>query len=535
MIQGRVLVIAGSDCSGGAGLEADQKVLAAHGCYAMTATTALTVQNTTGVKGIHVVPADFVEQQIEACLEDVGVDVVKTGMLAAADTIDMVARQITKHGVGSLVVDPVMVSTSGAQLLPQEAVRGLSNHLFPLTTVLTPNIPEAVLILGENGNPALAKRQICSVADIESVGRHIQALGPEWVLVKGGHLPFRSDMTVAETEDEKHVVVDILVGPGGKVFRVQSPYQATSSTHGTGCSLASSIAAGIAKGMDVPRAVRSACRYIEAGIRNAPELGRGNGPLNHFHSVQILPFAPGYFIEYLLQRPDVKHVWETFLHHPFVMALGNGTLPLESFKGYIIQDYLYLVHFSRANALAAYKSKDIESIGRTNEIVGHIIHEMQLHVGYCEKFGISEDQIRKTEEKQGKPTPSYPPATQKAPNPLPSQSRPPCTAYTRYVLDTGQSEDWLALQMALAPCLLGYGAVAQMLHSHDLTRRDDNAYWPWIQNYAADGYKRAVRLGTELLEKHIRLQSPSRIEELVGIFIHATKMETGFWEMFPYR
>ncbi|KAH0599340.1 hypothetical protein MHUMG1_03457 [Metarhizium humberi] len=470
MVKGRVLVIAGSDCSGGAGLEADQKVLAAHGCYAMTATTALTAQNTTGVKGIHVIPAAFVEQQIEACIEDVGVDVIKTGMLAAAKTIDMIARQVAKHGITSLVVDPVMVSTSGAQLLPREAIRELSMHLLPRATVLTPNIPEAILILSENGDSALAEKKICSVSDVEFIGRRIQALGPEWVLVKGGHLPFRADMSVAETEHEKHVVVDLLVGPEGKVFRVQSPYQPSTSTHGTGCSLASAIAAGLAKGIDVPAAVHSACRYIEAGIRSAPKLGKGNGPLDHFHSIQSLPFAP-----------------------------------------------------------------DIESIGRANKIVSYIIHEMQLHVNYCKQFGISEEEIQATEEKQA------------------------CTAYTRYVLDVGQSEDWLALQMALAPCLLGYGAVAQMLHSHRLTRTKDNIYWPWIQNYVAEDYTSAVRLGSgeflqracpvlfvadifappsgmpELLEKHMRLQSPSRVEELIKIFIHGTKMETGFWEMFPYK
>ncbi|KAK2612194.1 trifunctional hydroxymethylpyrimidine kinase/phosphomethylpyrimidine kinase/thiaminase [Conoideocrella luteorostrata] len=512
MAHGRVLVIAGSDCSGGAGLEADQKVLAAHGCYAMTATTALTAQNTTGVNSIHVIPSEFVEQQIEACIQDIGVDVIKTGMLASATTIEMVAKQVARHKVASLVVDPVMVSTSGAQLLPHEAIQELSRHLLPLTTVLTPNVPEARLILLENGVYALANKEIQSATDVESIGREIRALGPNWVLVKGGHLPFRSDMTVAQTEEEKQLVVDVLVGPDNQILRVVSPYQASTSTHGTGCSLASAIAAKIAEGADIPHAVRSACRYIEAGIRTAPKLGNGNGPLNHFHSIQRLPFIHGYFVEYLLGRPDVRDIWKTFVHHPFVMALGNGSLPLESFKGFIIQDYLYLIHFSRANALAAYKSKGIGEISRANEIVGHIMREMQLHVNYCESFGISPDEIHVTEEKQA------------------------CTAYTRYVLDVGQSEDWLALQMALAPCLLGYGAAAEMLHSHELTHRDEgNPYWPWIQNYVADDYIEAVRVGSELLENHVILQSPSRIEELVKIFIYGTKLEIGFWEMFPYK
>lgn len=131
-----------------------------------------------------------------------------------------------------------MVSTSGAQLLPHEAVQELSKHLLPLTTVLTPNIPEANLILSENGGSASTQREICSVSDVELIGRQIQALGPKWVLVKGGHLPFRSDMLVAQTECEREIVVDVLVGPEGQILRVQSPYQKSTSTHGTGCSLA---------------------------------------------------------------------------------------------------------------------------------------------------------------------------------------------------------------------------------------------------------------------------------------------------------
>ncbi|XP_044717645.1 phosphomethylpyrimidine kinase domain-containing protein [Hirsutella rhossiliensis] len=489
MAPGRVLLVAGSDSSGGAGLEAGQKVLAAHGCYAMTATTALTVQNTTGVKGIHVIPSTFVEQQMEACLEDVGADVITTGMLAAADTIEAIARQVVKHKTRALVVDPVMVSSSGAQLLPHEAIRGLSQHLLPLTTVLTPNLPEAKLILAEAGNSGSVpppQGAIESVVDVEALGRQIQAMGPQWVLLKGGHLPFRADMTVASTEAEREVVVDVLLGPDDFVLRLQSPWQESMSTHGTGCSLAAAISSGLSKGQNVPVAVRAACRYIEAGIRSAPGLGNGCGPLGHFHSIQHLPFSPGYFVEYLLDRPDVK-------------------------AGYIIQDYLYLIHFARANALAAYKAKNVDDINRATEIVGHILRELQLHINYCESFGVSLSEMKATEENQA------------------------CTAYTRYVLDVGQSDDWLALQMALAPCLLGYGAVAQMLDADPKTRREGNTYWPWIQNYIADDYVQAVELGSQLLEESMRLQSPSRIEELVKIFIHATKMEIGFWEMFPFK
>ncbi|KAJ2967682.1 hypothetical protein NUW58_g10394 [Xylaria curta] len=223
----------------------------------------------------------------------------------------------------------------------------------------------------------------------------------------------------------------------------------------------------------------------------------------------MLPFAPGRFVDWLLSRSDVAPVWHRFVNHPFVLALGNGELPLESFKNYLVQDYLYLVHFARANALASYKARNIQDIAAGAKIVQHIHTEMKLHIDYCKSFGIEKDEIEATEEHQA------------------------CTAYTRYVLDIGQSEDWLGLQISLAPCLLGYGAIAKQLHADPRTKTEGNTYWPWILNYVADDYVQAVQTGCELIEKNAVLHSPSRIEELVKIFIHATKMEIGFWEMFP--
>lgn len=219
-------------------------------------------------------------------------------MLATAETIEMIANMVIKHTIPALVVDPVMVSTSGAQLLPHEAIQQLSQHLLPLTTLLTPNIPEAALILG------VEQDSITCVADLEDAGRKIRDLGPKWVLVKGGHLPFGKDDSVGM----KKVVIDVLVGPEG-VLRVESPWQDSMSTHGTGCSLAckfacvenilfgmliylAAVASGMAKGQDIPTAVKAACRYIEAGIRSAPKIGGGHGPLNHFHSTYTLPFSP---------------------------------------------------------------------------------------------------------------------------------------------------------------------------------------------------------------------------------------------------
>jgi len=501
----RILVIAGSDSSGGAGLEADQKVIAAHGCYAMTATTALTAQNTQGVNGIHETPSYFVQKQIEACIDDIGVDVVKTGMLASASTVAVVADALRKHAIKKSVVDPVMVATSGSQLLPESAVKTLCDILLPETFILTPNIPEANLIVKEAG---LSPVNIVDLESMRKLAAAVCNLGPKYVLLKGGHVPLTSQREVAKCEREKSIVANVLCGDGTEeVFEM--PFQHSRNTHGTGCSLASAIACNLASNMGISKAVRSACRYVEAGIRSSIDLGKGSGPINHFHSIQSLPFVPGGFVEYLLERDDVQAAWHAYTHHEFVQRMGNGTLPRETFKYYMIQDYLYLIHFARANALAGYKTKNLDDIAAAAQIVTHIRHEINLHISECAEFGMTQEDMEKHEESQA------------------------CTAYSRYVLDIGQSEDWLALHISLLPCLLGYGMIARRLHSEQANNHaaEINPYLSWINNYVADDYTAAVEKGCALIEKHAVYQSPHRIEELIAIFVHATQMETGFWDM----
>ncbi|KAK2813611.1 hypothetical protein FQN50_000006 [Emmonsiellopsis sp. PD_5] len=505
MLPKRVLVIAGSDSSGGAGLEADQRVLAAHGCYALTATTALTAQNTLGVQDVHVVPPAFVRKQIDAGLEDVGADVVKLGMLASAETAEMISEALRHHKVPVVVLDPVMVSTSGSELLASTAVQVVRAKLLPLTTILTPNIPEAILLLQESG----VEQQVRNPENLEDaiqLAKQIHKLGSKYVLLKGGHLPLTANFQKPANDQEAAKVVDVLYD-GEEVTLFENAFLTSKNTHGTGCSLASAIAANLAGGMGVVRAVRAACRFVEAGIRTSVDMGKGSGPINHFHSVYSLPFAPGGFLEYVLDRPDVQPVWEAFTGHEFVAGLGSGKLPVEKFKHYLIQDYHYLVHFARSNALAASKHNDIEGIAMSAQIVLHIKREMELHLDYCASFGLSKEDIENCKESQA------------------------CVAYSRYILDVGQSEDWLALQVALSPCLIGYGQIAKRLHSDENTVRMGNKYWKWIENYVADDYAEAVRKGSELLETRMRNVSPSRMEELIRIFVRATELEIGFWDM----
>ena len=257
------LTIAGSDSSGGAGIQADLKSFAALGVYGASVITALTAQNTTGVSGIHPVPAAFVTAQIDAVFSDLAVGAVKIGMVAQVETIAVIADGLTRWSPGHVVLDPVMVATSGDRLLAAEAVDALRTRLFPLASLITPNLPEAAAILNE----PIAEGE----AAVESQGRRLLATGCRAVLVKGGH--------GHGTES-----VDYLID-NERSIALSAPRIATANTHGTGCSLSSAIAAGLAKGEDLETAVRNAKAWITAAITEADRfvVGRGHGPVHHFH------------------------------------------------------------------------------------------------------------------------------------------------------------------------------------------------------------------------------------------------------------
>lgn len=236
-----------------------------------------------------------------------------------------------------------MVSTSGSQLLPETAIETLIQHLLPHTTLLTPNLPEARLLLQTAGYDIPDPK---NVDDIVSMAQHVRSLGPKWVLLKGGHLPLTHGRVVSTHDSEKEVVLNILVGDTG-VTMLESPYLQSRNTHGTGCSLASAIACNLAEGMSMAKAVKKANLYVEAGIKTAVDMGGGSGPINHFHSMYMLPFTPGNFISYLLDREDVQKPWKEYTQHEFVQSMGAGTLPVEKFMYYLVQDYLFLVSICR--------------------------------------------------------------------------------------------------------------------------------------------------------------------------------------------
>ena len=293
-LHGRVLIIAGSDSGGGAGIQGDLKTVQALGGYGMTAITALTAQNTLGVFGVHPVPENFVAQQIKLCLDDIGADAIKTGMLHSARVIETVVNSLDSYlppplrgrlgggsfplntdsptpqpspargeGVIPLVVDPVMVAKGGSSLLAAEALEALKTLLIPRATIITPNLPEAELLLGRPIQSGDA-----DAADMKRAAEELLALGSQAVLLKGGH-------------GEGDILTDYYLNRNGESFALTTRRIETRHTHGTGCALASAIATSLAQNQSFSDAIHRAHRYIQDAIAHAPGLGQGHGPLGH--------------------------------------------------------------------------------------------------------------------------------------------------------------------------------------------------------------------------------------------------------------
>ena len=256
------LTIAGSDSSGGAGIQADIKTMTANGVYAMSAITALTAQNTTGVTDIMEVTPEFLKAQLDCIFTDIRPNAVKTGMVSASALIEVIAERLRFYGAENLVVDPVMVATSGARLISEDAIGTLKKELLPLAKVITPNIPEAEVLSG---------RTVASEKDMEAAAKEIYEKYGCGVLCKGGH----------SINDANDLLYDGKEMIWFKGKRINNP-----NTHGTGCTLSSAIASGLAKGYDLPTAVRSAKNYISCALAAMLDLGKGSGPMNHAFAIK---------------------------------------------------------------------------------------------------------------------------------------------------------------------------------------------------------------------------------------------------------
>ncbi|KAG6844025.1 hypothetical protein H0H87_010534 [Tephrocybe sp. NHM501043] len=501
------------DSSGGAGVQADLKTIAAHGCYGTSAVTALTSQNTTGVQAVHPTPLEFVEKQIHSILDDIETHAIKTGMLYNGDCVKAVIRSLTAHYSSSslppIVCDPVCVSTSGHSLLDPDAIQVLVDEFFPLTTLITPNQAEAELLLSHRGVPC----EIKTIQDMVTAAKSLLRFGSHAVLLKGGHvitsmndveklsrqLPggefiysglLSNNMEILQVDNTRDpkLVADVLCD-GDQISVFVRPYIQSTSTHGTGCTLSAAIASHLARGSNLKEAVREAVTYTHLAIQTAEPIGHGHGPLNHFHAAipRLIPRAsltdPYPFVRLLIEGNVAE--WKGYVEHDFVKLLGRGTLPRKAF-----------VHFMIAT-----------------KTIMNIIAEIETHKSFCASFGVSEKELENTPEAAA------------------------TTAYGAYLIDIGLQGDSTRLLMALLACLLGYGEVGLWLKKEAALQDtwviiDGNPYKRWMDDYSGQMYQGAVKLGLALIESRAVEDppSPARLAEWVQVWERCTKFERGFWD-----
>ncbi|OSX56270.1 hypothetical protein POSPLADRAFT_1068178 [Postia placenta MAD-698-R-SB12] len=543
MTSNAVLTIAGSDSSGGAGIQADLKTFTALGCYGTSVVTALTAQNTTGVQGVYPTPPEFVEQQLRSVLDDVEINAIKTGMLVDADVTRAVARTLKSHygaAIPPLVCDPVCVSTSGHTLLHPDAVDVMISELFPLAAVVTPNKAEAVLLLSQRGLPS----RVDTLEDMLVASRNLLSLGPRAVLLKGGHITTTMDdvrkvaaahphiqvvregllgenmeiLQVAEQDLSKRVLVVDALQEANAITLFVRPRIDSKSTHGTGCTLSAALATALSRGKTFAEATRAATAYTHLGIETAEPIGSGHGPLNHLHPILIRSVPqptesnPHPLVRSMIESS--RSIWKAYVEHDFVKQLAMGTLPRECFLHFLKQDYLYLKYYARAYGLLAAKSATFPAIETATRTIINVVTEVSMHTAYCAEWGVSEQELAATPES---------PAT---------------TAYGAYILDAGIQGDSARLVMALAACLLGYGEVGLWL-KREAARPDtwvkleDNPYRRWIDDYSGANYQAAVKLGLETIEALAVADppSPQRYREWLKVWERCTRLEKGFWDM----
>jgi len=482
----RVVSIAGSDPSGGAGIQADLKSIAANGGYGMAAVTALTAQNTQGVRAVHVPPADFLREQLVALSDDITIDAVKIGMLATTEVIDVVRTWLDEVQPPLVVLDPVMVATSGDRLLDAEAEQALRD-LVRLCDLVTPNIPELAIIAAEPAATTWPKV-------LEQAGRVSASYGVR-VLAKGGHL------SGAQAPD---ALVDARAGNAAVVHEFAGIRIETNNTHGTGCSLSSALATRIAAGGDDwAAAVGQSKQWLSESIRAgaALQVGAGHGPISHFAGlwerggVETAPTAAEVREHWWAEIAPVRAQID---EGDFVRALGDGSLERGDFVWYLAQDALYLRDYSRALAEAARLAPTAaEQAFWASSAEGCIVTELQLHESWSP---------------DGEVFASTPSAT--------------TTGYLNHLLATAARGDYAVLAASLLPCYWVYHDVGSRLHP---LAHPEHPYADWLTTYADDAFTDATEKAITIVTALAADATPQVREAMFIAFVASTEHEREFF------
>lgn len=484
----RVLAIAGSDPSGGAGIQADLKSIAANGGYGMAAITALTAQNTRGVRAVHVPPAAFLTAQLDAISDDISVDAVKIGMLGDSAVIAAVRSWLEKVRPGVVVLDPVMVATSGDRLL-QEAAEAELRDLLPLADLITPNLAELAILLNE----PLAGDWETALAQ----GKRLAGQAGTTVLVKGGHLD-DGECPDALVNTGGLLAQDVVVVPGERV--------ATVNSHGTGCSLSSAMATAQARLGDWEAALREVKPWLQGALRQsgALQVGSGNGPVHHFHHLQPrVPAAPaaGEFAAALRRhaQPDLEDIYGL----DFIRCLADGTLSEQQFAYYLSQDALYLNGYSRvlsrASALAPTEAEQLfwaRSAQQCLEV------ESELHRNWLSTRSVATD------------------------------LGPVTKSYVDHLLAASVSGSYGVLVAAVLPCFWLYAEVGATLHGQFLAAGapEQHPYAEWLRTYADEDFAAATRQAIRFTDDAAVAASEAERKAMTLAFRQSSRYEVDFFD-----
>ncbi|WP_406638530.1 bifunctional hydroxymethylpyrimidine kinase/phosphomethylpyrimidine kinase [Pseudarthrobacter quantipunctorum] len=480
----RVLAIAGSDPSGGAGIQADLKSIAAHGGYGMAAITALTAQNTRGVRGVHVPPAAFLTQQLDAVSDDISIDAVKIGMLGDAAVIEAVRAWLEKVRPGVVVLDPVMVATSGDRLL-QESAEAALRGLLPLADLITPNLAELAMLVGgevqETWEGALEQ------------GHRLSAATGATVLVKGGHLA-GDQCPDALVDAGGRLNQDVVVVPGQRV--------ATRNSHGTGCSLSAAMATVQARLGDWEATLREVKPWLAGALEASEtlEVGTGNGPVHHFHHVPAVR-GEGSFAAQLWAdaRKDLADIYAL----DFIRGLVSGSLPEKDFAYYLAQDAIYLNGYSRVLArTSALAPTEAEQLFWARSAAQCLEVESELHRSWLS--------TRTVEPQLGPVTKSY----------------------VDHLAAASASGSYAVLAAAVLPCFWLYAEVGATLHAEFLAAGEPagHPYAEWLRTYADEDFAAATRRAVAIVDGAGRSASAADRDAMVTAFRQSCRLEVDFFD-----
>lgn len=548
-----VLTIAGSDSSGGAGIEADIKAITAHKAYALTCITALTAQNTRGIEAVVETPKEHLRKILHANFSDFvdgykglhPLKVVKTGMLteSAVEVLSENLSYLQENSV-QLVVDPVMVATSGKALVDDATMQLILKKIIPSSYLCTPNYDEAIFLSGAELDDAEVARNFDTEATFVSFVTGLQKkLRCENLLVKGGHVPFiggkrdfGEDQENKTNREEKAEIYDVLYESKSDTVTIfKSPRIPTDNSHGTGCTLASSIAANLAHGQPLAEAVALSVHYVHKGMVTVQgPLGHGNGPLNHAVTTStnflgvlrgepwILGPEHDTFYNYFITHPSILASWERYTKHPFLGLLATNNLPFDDFLYFLKQDYYYLVNYAKVHGHAASVAPTCDQIQAQTAIIANIMAEIEKHLQkLAARYNVDYSKADLDAE---------------------LQPGPACVAYCEYLNKIGREQDFLAIKVAVAPCLHGYaeaglyGLAIRANFDGNLnkleTQEQSDVYSAWLDDYASDWYRTAHEDGIQLLDQLLLSEPVSELrkEELRTMFRDVVDLEIAFWD-----